>query len=318
MALLKRLLGGESDSDQNDEIDYWAVRWMPWDGDGGYRILEEWDELEDPITRDVFELNVDDPKPGRYRLFALRDNKYVKAPEEHRWKYEVGEPSESEPESDTKQPAGDLQEDLDRIQNQLEELEEQRQALMEDPELVTARLRAQVLLQAVQSPEFMGRYGDKIALAAFDALDMDQSKPDFEDWQETPLAAWGYEFAQLVSNEPQKLEEMGLHLGAGIGEVMDGWQTRNGDTRTDFSSNEFDQQKSEETTNRDSEPDEDSRPMTLADVDGTFYDVPRDNGSNHEDGTEDSTINNGGDEEASNLSEQQESGQEDKTERSAG
>lgn len=47
-----------------DEIEYRAVRWMLQDGNIGYRVFEEYDDMTVLINQEIFELNLNGPRPG--------------------------------------------------------------------------------------------------------------------------------------------------------------------------------------------------------------------------------------------------------------
>lgn len=224
MSLRDRIFSNESSRNEGapDDIDYWTVRWMPWDSDGGYRSLDDWKEMDDHIDRQAFEWNVENPDPGRYRLFAVKDKRFVRPPDEFRWKWEVGGPSDSPERSATTTDHEQVEESLGALQEKLEEIEGSIDEAAENPERIQAQIRARVLEIAVQNEHFMARHGDKLALAAMDAYDPRRHEPEYEDWKEDPMAATFFTITRMLKEDPESMKSIGANLGLGIKGVKQG------------------------------------------------------------------------------------------------
>lgn len=222
MALLNRLFdnrGSEPETNESD-IDYWCVRRMPFDGNGGFRSLDEWDEMDEPIDRQTFEWNHPDPDPGRYRLFAVQDSRYARPPEDVRWKWDVGDPSDSTDRSAA--TSDEVDSELAALREEVRDLKDSRHPPDADPEVIQARIRAKVMELALQNPHFMRVHGEKVALAAFDALSQQRTRPDYEEFEDAPIGATFYTLCRTMIEEPHKFRELGENLGAGVEGFFDG------------------------------------------------------------------------------------------------
>jgi len=151
---LRELLFG---NDEPDEIDYYRVSHQR--NGSGWRPLDEFDELEEPITKQTFEYNARPLDPGQYKLFAVKDNLHTKMPDGVGWKLTV--------EDDTADEAPSKEERVQELEEQIEELET-KQDQTDDIEQILEERKAEAALKMLEDPTFIEEHGDKLALSMLD------------------------------------------------------------------------------------------------------------------------------------------------------
>jgi hypothetical protein len=209
-------LGGGDD----DGPDYWAVRRMAWNSDGGFReFSDEWAKLDEPVDRETFEWNTGELEPGRYRLMAIKDTK-VRRPDDFDvkgWTIEIGDPDASRSDDDP------LEQKVDML------LAQQNQGgpspgngevpLME---LVNDPADLFVLMGAFNE-NFVGTFGEQAALKQLGLIG--DNELGFDDYKDNPIGAFFFDSYK----EPQQLRELGQNLGAGGSAFFDGLMAGYGD-----------------------------------------------------------------------------------------
>lgn len=54
---LSSLTGGATSANDTADVDHYTVRYQPPEGGAGWRVLEKWDQLDEPVDRQTFEWN---------------------------------------------------------------------------------------------------------------------------------------------------------------------------------------------------------------------------------------------------------------------
>ena len=153
MSLHELLFG----NDESEEIDHYRVSHQR--NGNGWQPLDEFDELEEPISKQTFEYNARPLDPGQYKLFAVKDNLHTKMPDGIGWKLTV--------EDDT---TDDLQPAEERIQELEEKIEQLNsdQDQTDDIEQILKKRKAEAVLEVLEDPTFIEEHGDEIALSMLD------------------------------------------------------------------------------------------------------------------------------------------------------
>jgi hypothetical protein len=204
---LPTLRPGAKDPIGEREADHWTVRHQPPTGGAGWRDVEGWEELEEPVDRQTFEWNEPDPQPGRYQLFAVKDKKLRRPAEDVRWSWIVEDDA-----TDTQDVDPDMIADraADRV----------LAALQSDgdlaPEERVARQKAVIQLALLNNEEFVAKHGEAIALSEFDVNQGDGL--EFSEYEKNPVGAFLYD----TYKDPQQMRELGSNLGAGGGAFFEG------------------------------------------------------------------------------------------------
>lgn len=214
----------DADADDFDIVAY-TVCYRKLSGNSGWSPVEGYERMERPITKDDFEYNEAPLAAGRYRLFALDENERRRQPpKEHGWKHKEPDP-DAEPATTTADPDPDPERIAERAaEKAAARIREERGPQHDDPEVLKARLQANVMERALANPEFMARHGEEVALAAFDAHrdDGNEDGPGYDEWSDDPVGATFYNLTQTMTKEPEKVEDMGKAMGSGAGAFLDG------------------------------------------------------------------------------------------------
>lgn len=188
----------------------------------------DWDNLDTPKTFEDVKFNFAPLPPGHYRLFALdQHNRRHRPPEDVAWKHK-----EPDPDAEPATPREELRDaaDPDEIAARAAEqavtaIEERRDGAggVADPEAIQAQMKANIMQMAINNPAFVAEHGETLALAAFDATgvmgnDDAGATVDFEDFSEDPMKATFFQLTQ----DPDRLEQMGEAVGQGAGAFFDG------------------------------------------------------------------------------------------------
>lgn len=296
MGVLDGLPGRAGDDDEGP--DYWAVRRMEWNSDGGFReFSDEWAQLDEPVDRETFEWNTGELEPGRYRLMAIKDTK-VRRPDDFDvkgWTIEVGDP-------DASRSGGDdpLEQKVDMLLAQ----QEQRPAGESNGEVPLMELVNEpadlFVLMGAFNENFVGTFGEQAALKQLGLVGGNEL--GFDDYKDNPVGAFFFDSYK----EPQQLRELGQNLGAGGSAFFDGLLAGYGDPESILGDDiEQAEREAEEAADpEDFEPrTADSGPTTLEDL-GVDRPDPSDvaqalsessgNGMAAQFGNEDNETNNAG------------------------
>lgn len=213
MGLFDSLTGGDDDPDDDGPDAYRVVRKTD---KGGWKPVEEFDSMNEPIDKGTFEYNAAPLQPGEYRLFAVEDNLQRQPPEGEGWVLQI----EGSGRGDDKD---DQMRQLERKIDQMAQSQEPQEP--DDPQELVERQKASLQLAALQSEDFLKQYGDEIVLGMFDADgrgDSDGTAIGFEDWQENPVGSTLYETLNMVREDPQQVERLGEAIGRGVGTFVGG------------------------------------------------------------------------------------------------
>lgn len=202
-------LTGGGDAPEDDGPD--AYRVVRKTKKGGWKPVDGFDEMGEPIDKGTFEYNAAPLDPGEYRLFAIDGNLQTQPPEGVGWVLQV----EGERDTDSgNDEIRRLEQKIDRLQESGEQQDPQ------DPQQAVEQQKATLQLAALQSEDFLKRYGDQIILSMFDGNGSgggSSSAIGYDDWQENPMGASLYETMHMVREEPEQIERLGEAIGRGVG-----------------------------------------------------------------------------------------------------
>ena len=209
MGLLDRF-GSDPDDDTDDEPDFYrVVKKTP---KGGWKAVDGFDEMADPVDKDTFEYNASPLEPGEYRLFEVVDNLNRQPTSGVGWTLEIDGDTSTDDGSD----------EIARLERKIDRLTESGGGEQpEDPQEAVERQKASLQLAALQSEDFLKRYGDQIIMSMFDSGGGGGGGSDaaigYDDWQENPIGASLFETMNMVREEPEQIERLGEAMGRGIG-----------------------------------------------------------------------------------------------------
>lgn len=212
MGLLDRF-GSDPDEDEDDGPDFYrVVRKTP---KGGWKAVDGFDEMAEPVDKDTFEYNASPLDPGEYRLFEVVDNLNRQPQSGVGWTLQIdGETKDREQDDEI----GRLERKIDRL------AESDTQDTPDDPQDAVERQKASLQLAALQSEDFLKRYGDQIILSMFDSDGggggSDSTQIGYDDWQENPIGASLFETMHMVKDEPEQVERLGEAIGRGVGSFV--------------------------------------------------------------------------------------------------
>lgn len=209
MGLFDRWSGDDPDPDDDEPDGYRVAKKNP---DGGWAGVDGFEDMDEPIEKDTFEYNASPLDPGEYRLFAIKDNLFQQPPQGVGWTLKIDGETRDEQQDD----------EISRLERKIDRLagsggDEGPQ----DPREAVERQKASLQLQALQSEEFLKRYGDKIIMSMFDGDGPGGGGSDsaigYDDWQENPIGASLFETMNMVREEPEQIERLGEAMGRGVG-----------------------------------------------------------------------------------------------------
>lgn len=160
--------------------------------------------LDEPISSTKAMLDLDLPD-GKYELRAKHGGKYG----EREWIETVGDPGADDRDEEIEQ----LRDELRRLRQQQSESTGERSLT---PEEAVQQEKAKLALGALNSEEFIERYGERIALSMFEGSA--QNDLEFEDAMDHPVGAAIWE----LKNDPSKLSDMTNALLDGFSHVDQG------------------------------------------------------------------------------------------------
>ena len=266
MGLFDSLTGGDSGPEDDGPDAYRVVRKTD---KGGWKPVEEFDRMDEPIDKGTFEYNAAPLQPGEYRLFAIEGNLQRQPPEGQGWVLQIeGEQRDDEQDDQIRK----LERKIDRMASSETQQEPQ------DPQELVEKQKASLQLAALQSEDFLRKYGDEIVLGMFDAGpggNDDGSAIGFEDWQENPVGSTLYETLNMVREDPQQVEALGQAIGRGVGTFVGSAADGMADTDGSLADVRKAAQDGEtgDTSDAEEEPDPtggrdlDAGPSTLSDLD---------------------------------------------------
>lgn len=157
--------------------------------------------LDEPISSTKAMLDLDLPD-GKYELRAKHGGKYG----EREWIETVGDPGADDRDEEIEQ----LRDELRRLRQQQSESTGERSLT---PEEAVQQEKAKLALGALNSEEFIERYGERIALSMFEGSA--QNDLEFEDAMDHPVGAAIWE----LKESPEKLSDMTSALLDGVTQV---------------------------------------------------------------------------------------------------
>lgn len=215
MGLFDRFTNGDDEDEEDDEpvIDHYAVCHSSPRTNGGWEVVDEFGDLDEPIDFETFEFNYPGTlEGGRYRLFAVDTKGIRRSPSDgFDWKEKI---EGDMPQPRDTDPARAAEEAARRA---VEEAQDQGPEI-EDPDRLEEVQRAKLRGMALSNPEFAARYEEHIANWMFDTS-ADEEEVGVEDWDERPLAAT----LAKATDDPETFGALGENLGTAAGSFMDGF-----------------------------------------------------------------------------------------------
>lgn len=236
MGLRDRLFGGGGDDppggggggDGGWTHDHYEVKHFPAEGNKGWQQVEVGGQAEwgYPITEREFRANMPELEPGKYRLWSVDTNNIHHPPkeEDEGWVISVEDDTPSRAESSGERATRRVEQKIDQLEARLEE----QNGMPHDPEKMTEYARAQIAMGALNSPEFLNRYGAEIAMGVLGGS-KDKGEMGFDEWSDSPIGATIFQ----AINDPQKVEQLGEAAGKAGSSFMGGFMTQmDGEGRT--------------------------------------------------------------------------------------
>jgi hypothetical protein len=220
MGLFDRFTGTDRDDTDEDTPDYYRVAVMS--DDGGWHAVEGYDEMETPIDRQTFEYNAAPLDPGNYRLFAVVDNLNRTPQSKVGWTLEVEGDDQLDTTTDSE---SELRRELQALRAEVADDSDDSEDIQE----MIEKQKAAVGLQMLQNPEFIKRYGDKLALSIMGVDDGDSGggveMEDFETFKDNPISATAYQIASTAADDPEAVEQLSQTMGNTLGSFLGGAAT---------------------------------------------------------------------------------------------
>ena len=91
---LREFLFGSNDT-TDDHIDHYRISHQR--NGSGWKPVDGYDDLDEPITKSTFEYTEAPLDPGQYKLFAVKNNLHTQLPEGEGWKLIVEDDTADEP-----------------------------------------------------------------------------------------------------------------------------------------------------------------------------------------------------------------------------
>lgn len=220
MGLLDRFTGsGDGDEDDSSTLNY---RISHMTDKGGWEPVDGYEDMEEPIDRQTFEYNASPLEPGEYRLFAVSGGLNRQPPEGVGWTLSVEGDNQPDTTTDTED---ELRRELQALRAEVADDSDDS----EDIQQMIEKQKAAVGLQMLQNPEFIKRYGDKLALSIMGVDDGDDSggveMEDFETFKDNPISATAYQIASTAADDPEAVEQLSQTMGNTLGSFLGGAAT---------------------------------------------------------------------------------------------
>jgi len=271
MRLIDILTGNDNSTPDNEPDGYRVVRKTD---KGGWKPVEPFDQLDEPITKQTFEYNASPIDPGEYRLFVLNGNLQTELSGEQGWKLEVEGNTDRNAEQDEK--IAELRREIKSMCEEQTGSSSQHGEL--NPEEANKKEKASLQLAALQSEPFRKHCGEKAALAMFGIPSgSSESSVEDDDWQDDSVGASIVKNLQKMSEEPEQSEHEKETIGNDIDSFLSGAadQQREQDKSVDH----VDSGRSDEQSDENEPPelrDVDAGPSSMAELeakDGYTVDV---------------------------------------------
>lgn len=223
MGLFDRFTNDTDDDEPYPGVDHFMIAYMT--DKGGWKPVDGFNELAEPVDRQTFEYNNEPLEHGRYRLFAIKDNLKTEPPEGVGWTLnredEIKDSSSSSSDTDD-----ELKAELRQLRNEVKEAKQSDSGEDASIEERLEKQKAALALQMFENPAFLAKHGDDVAL---DVAGIDPGGSgsgaelmDFEDFEDRPLAAAAYQIASLTTEEPEQVERISQSLGNSLGSFFSG------------------------------------------------------------------------------------------------
>ena len=214
MGLLDRLGRDSGDTDDDTPDFYRVVKKTP---KGGWKAVDGFDEMPEPVDKDTFEYNASPLDPGEYRLFEVVDNLNRQPQSGVGWTLQI--------EGDD--TGGERDDQIESLKSEIRALRDDDTATQQaDPQELVEQQKANLQLAALQSEDFIKKYGDELVLSMFggDAAGGDDSGNSigYDDWQENPVGSTLYETMNMMREDPDQVERLGEAIGRGVGTFVGG------------------------------------------------------------------------------------------------
>lgn len=213
------------DGDDQDETggsgpDHYRVAVMS--DDGGWHPVEGFDEMRQPMDKQTFQINAAPLDPGTYTLFAVTDNLQQPPTDDVGWTLEVE--GDDQPDTTTDSES-ELRRELQALRAEVADDSDDS----EDIQQMIEKQKAAVGLQMLQNPEFIKRYGDKLALSIMGVDDGNSGggveMEDFETFKDNPISATAYQIASTAADDPEAVEQLSETVGSSLGSFLGGAAT---------------------------------------------------------------------------------------------
>ena len=208
-------LRGDDDDDGDDTPDHYRI--VRKTAKGGWKPVDGFAEMDQPLDRETFEYNASPLDPGEYRLFAVKNNLNQQPPDGTGWVLEV----------DGTPPDDDTPDQIESLKSEIRALRDDGEAgAQADPQELVEQQKANLQLAALQSEDFIRKYGDELVLSMFGGAGSDGGGSDsaigYDDWQENPVGASLYETMNMMREDPDQVERLGEAIGRGVGTFVGG------------------------------------------------------------------------------------------------
>jgi hypothetical protein len=214
MGLLDRL-GSDNEDTGDDTPDFYrVVKKTP---KGGWKAVDGFDEMTEPVDKDTFEYNASPLDPGEYRLFEVVDNLNRQPQSGVGWTLQIDGDDSGEERDDQ----------IESLKSEIRALRSDSEASTQaDPQELVEQQKANLQLAALQSEDFIRKYGDELVLSMFggdgSAGGGSESSIGYDDWQENPVGASLYETMNMMREDPDQVERLGEAIGRGVGTFVGG------------------------------------------------------------------------------------------------
>lgn len=217
MGLLDRLTGGGDDDPDDDGPDSYRISHMT--DKGGWEPVDGYDDMAEPIDKQTFEYNAAPLESGEYRLFAVKSGMNRQPPEGVGWTLSVEGDDRTDTTTDSK---SELRRELQALRAEVADDGNDS----DDIQQMIEKQKAAVGLQMLQNPEFIKRYGDKLALSIMGVDDGDSGggveMEDFETFKDNPISATAYQIASTAADDPEAVEQLSQTMGNTLGSFLGG------------------------------------------------------------------------------------------------
>lgn len=207
--------GGGGDQSNNQlangdwEHSHYEVKRFESGGNNGWQTVnvggqEKWGY---PVSEQEFRANMPDLEPGKYRLWSVDTNGLHHPPRDDDApgnQNDVGWVIEVEPKRKKRNETDEVKRELQQLRAEMQD-----GGGPQDPETALEQAKAQLAVSALQSEEFINKFGADIALQAF-GVNRGGESMGYEEWSNDKLGATIFQLME----DPQKAEQMGKAIGS--------------------------------------------------------------------------------------------------------